>query len=187
MNSADLIDFALCVTSAYDKSAEVHRVRVLSTVTLPTGETVWDTMEICLSNTPLADCFTMRRRVRFDGKRTLPEEHLCAMHDGALCTCDCITNAMVAMCRWKNENVIRNPVTWSFFSPYHSICQQQRSAPGRLKFSIMGYIRWCIDWGLLCPDRVPLPQTAADDTEGNSRCPGYADINRNIRKLDLQS
>ena len=148
----DLVSLSLCMVEAYGSDTEVRSTRSELTSVAPDKEPTWQRLEVTLANGPISEVFRISRVKRVDAGRTSSKDHLCMSHEGIdFVNEDRGADVMVAMCRWKNDNVKQHPETWAFFEPHHSQCQA-RHVKGSLRFTAFELCQWWLRWGLRWPE-----------------------------------
>ena len=148
----DLLSLSLCMVEAYGLNAEVRSTRSELVPDAPGREPTWQRLEVTLASGPISEVFSISRIKRVDTGRTSFEDHLCTSHEGInYVNEERGAYVMVAMCRWKNDNVKQHPDTWAFFEPHHSQCQA-RHVKGKLRFTAFELCQWWFKWGFRWPD-----------------------------------
>ena len=153
----DLLSLSMCILKAHSADCKVDSVSS-SSVILPSGETTWDRLYVSVSDGPIRPCFTMFRSLRDDGEETPELRHLCTEHNGSGVA------SMVAICQWRNENVIQNPHVWKFFQPRLTHwCQIEDS---KFEYTFCELVRWWTKWGIRLPNESLLPCPNAVNNDG---------------------
>lgn len=128
-DECDLLSFSTCIAEAYGSSAKPIRAAVSARTVLPTGETVWSSIQVTfIVDGHYEEMFWAERRQLPDGTTVDIENHLCMRHDTFQIMSDG-DRAYIAMHQWLQNNIRENDDVWAHFAPYCYLCSDPSLHP----------------------------------------------------------
>ena len=142
-DESDLLSFSTCIAEAYGSSAKPIRAVVRARTVLPTGDTVWSSIQVTfIVDGCYEEMFWAERRQLPAGTTVDVTDHICMRHDTFEISSDG-DRAYLAMHRWLQNNIRVNSDVWAYFAPYCYLCSEPllQPQPTGVRASIARWLR----------------------------------------------